>query len=173
MTPKRGFAPVVNDHVRLLVLGSLPGDASLVQSQYYGHRQNRFWQLMSEVISVDLTSLDYQRRLQSLLENGVGLWDVIAEAQRDGSLDSNIRNQANNDLVGLIAGLPHLATIAFNGGTAARLGLKVLQEHANRYQIVKLPSSSPAFTRPYAEKLDAWLALKNSLNASSISGQRG
>ncbi|MCU6432813.1 DNA-deoxyinosine glycosylase [Undibacterium sp. Jales W-56] len=160
MMRKRSFDSVVDEHVRLLVLGSLPGDASLAQSQYYGHRQNRFWQLMSEVIDVDLPSLDYPERLQALLKNGVGLWDVIAEARRDGSLDSNIRDQANNDLVGLLFDLPRLTTIAFNGGTAARLGLKTLQEHANRYRIIKLPSSSPAHTLPYSEKLNAWLALK-------------
>jgi len=161
MIRKRGFEPIVNEHIRLLVLGSLPGDASLAQSQYYGHRQNRFWQLMSEVIDVDLPPLDYPARLEALLKNGVGLWDVIAEAQRDGSLDTNIRDQANNDLVGLLSDLPHLTTIAFNGGTAARLGLKALQEHASRYRIVKLPSSSPAHTLPYSEKLSAWLALKD------------
>lgn len=161
MIRKRGFEPIVNEHIRLLVLGSLPGDASLAQSQYYGHRQNRFWQLMSEVIDVDLPPLDYPGRLEALLKNGVGLWDVIAEAQRDGSLDTNIRDQANNDLVGLLFDLPHLTTIAFNGGTAARLGLKALQEHASRYRIVKLPSSSPAHTLPYSEKLSSWLALKD------------
>jgi hypoxanthine-DNA glycosylase len=161
MMRKRGFDPVVDVHVRLLVLGSLPGDASLAQSQYYGHRQNRFWQLMSEVIGVELLTLNYPARLDALLQNGVGLWDVIAEAKRDGSLDTNIREQANNDLVGLLSNLPHLTTIAFNGGTAARLGLKVLQEHASRYRIVKLPSSSPAHTLPYSEKLSAWLILKD------------
>lgn len=161
MIRKRGFEPIVNEHISLLVLGSLPGDASLAQSQYYGHRQNRFWQLMAEVVGVDLPPLDYPARLEALLKNGVGLWDVIAEAQRDGSLDSNIRDQANNDLVGLLSSLPHLTTIAFNGGTAARLGLKALQEHASRYRIVKLPSSSPAHTLPYSEKMRAWLALRD------------
>lgn len=161
MMRKRGFEPVVNERVSLLVLGSLPGDASLAQSQYYGHRQNRFWQLMAEVVGVDLPSLDYPARLEALLENRVGLWDVIAEAQRVGSLDGNIRDQTNNDLVGLLSRLPQLTTIAFNGGTAARLGLKALQEHAGRYRIVTLPSSSPAHTMPYNEKLRAWLTLRD------------
>lgn len=158
---KRGFAPLVNAQVRLLVLGSLPGDASLAQGQYYGHKQNRFWQLMGAVIGVDLPALDYAARLDALLAHGVGLWDVIAEAIRDGSLDSNIRQQANNDLLGLLDQLPLLSTIAFNGGTAARLGMKALQEHAARYRIVVLPSSSAAYTLAYAEKLDAWLTLQS------------
>lgn len=157
---KRCFDPVVDRHTRLLVLGSLPGELSLARNEYYGNKQNRFWMLMSQVIGLDLVVLDYSARLEALLAHGVGLWDVVAEAHREGSLDSQIRDHAGNDLLGLIAGLPKLATIAFNGGTAARLGLKALGEHASRYDIVKLPSSSPAYTLAYAEKLRLWQVLR-------------
>lgn len=160
MNRKRSFAPVFNVNTRLLVLGSLPGAVSLAHGQYYANPQNRFWLLMSEVVDIDLRTLDYPDRLQALLANGIGLWDVVAEAHRDGSLDSSIRDHANNDLVTLVTNLPHLAAIAFNGGTAARIGLKTLKNLANRYQIIKLPSSSPAYTLPYSEKLNAWHALK-------------
>ncbi len=95
-----------------------------------------------------------------MLEQHIGLWDVVAEAHRAGSLDSRIRNRNDNDLLALLADLPCLTTIAFNGGTAARLGLKVLGQHAARYRIVQLPSSSPAYTVPYAEKLRLWQALR-------------
>ena len=78
-----------------------------------------------------------------------------------GSLDSNIRARDDNDLVALAASLPQLHTIAFNGGTAAKLGIKVRGEHAQRYRIVSLPSSSPAYTLAYAEKLQAWLSLRS------------
>jgi len=117
---------------------------------------------MSEVIGLDLRALDYAARLQALLANGVGLWDVVAQAHREGSLDSRIRDRADNDLPALLATLPDLTTIAFNGGTAARLGLKVLGQHAERYRIVQLPSSSPAYTLPYAEKLRLWQVLRAS-----------
>ena len=157
---KRCFDPVVDARTRLLILGSLPGEQSLVHNEYYANRQNRFWILMSAVIDIDLRCLDYQTRLQTLVANGVGLWDVVAEAARAGSLDSNIRDRSDNDLLALIGRLPELATIAFNGGTAARLGLKVLGTHASRYRIVQLPSSSPAYTLPYAEKLLQWQALR-------------
>lgn len=143
------------------MLGSLPGERSLACQQYYGNKQNRFWHLMSDVIGQDLLRIDYQSRLQALLHGGVGLWDVVAEADRVGSLDSRIRGEVGNDLVGLIAGLPKLVTIAFNGGTAARLGTKVLGQHAQRYRIVSLPSSSPAYTLAYAEKLAMWRALSD------------
>ena len=156
---KRCFAPVVDAHTRILVLGSLPGERSLAQQQYYGNRQNRFWALMSEVTGVDLVALDYEARLAALLAHGIGLWDVVAQARREGSLDSQIRGHVGNDLVGLVQSLPQLTTIAFNGGTAARLGLKALGELAQRYRIVNLPSSSPAYTAPYAEKLLVWKTL--------------
>ncbi|WP_420997040.1 DNA-deoxyinosine glycosylase [Cupriavidus sp. 30B13] len=157
---KRCFPPVVDADTRVLILGSLPGEVSLAQSQYYAHRQNRFWHLTGEVIGEDLAGMDYPARLRTLLAHRVGLWDVVAEARRDGSLDSNIRDHAGNDLPGLIASLPGLAAIAFNGGTAARIGMKALGAMGDRHQIVRLPSSSPAYTLPYAEKLSAWQALR-------------
>lgn len=157
---KRCFDPVVDQRTRLLVLGSLPGDQSLLRNEYYGNRQNRFWMLMSEVVGVALVPLDYAARLQALLQHGVGLWDVVAEASRPGSLDSNIRDRDDNDLPALLLRFPRIATIAFNGGTAGRLGLKVLGGRAAGYRIVELPSSSPAYTIPYAEKLERWAALR-------------
>lgn len=157
---KRCFDPVVDANTRLLILGSLPGEKSLAHSQYYAHPQNKFWMLLGEVLGVELKSLPYVERLATLLAHGVGLWDVVAQAQRTGSLDSNIRARDDNDLVALAASLPQLQTIAFNGGTAAKLGIKVLGEHAQRYRIVNLPSSSPAYTLAYAQKLQAWLSLR-------------
>ncbi|MTV40204.1 DNA-deoxyinosine glycosylase [Duganella radicis] len=157
---KRCFDPVVDERTRLLVLGSLPGEKSLAVQQYYGNRQNKFWALMSEVLDVALVPLAYEARLQTLLAHGVGLWDVVAEAHRPGSLDSAIRDRNDNDLPALLARYPNIHTIAFNGGTAARLGLKRLGKQARRYRIFNLPSSSPAYTLSYVAKRDAWLALR-------------
>ncbi|AJG20325.1 G:T/U mismatch-specific uracil/thymine DNA-glycosylase [Cupriavidus basilensis] len=100
--------------------------------------------------------MEYAARLQTLLAHRIGLWDVVAEAKREGSSDGAIRDHAGNDLVGLIESLPELAVIGFNGGTAERIGLKALGPHGERYQIVRLPSSSPAHTLPYAEKIRSW-----------------
>ena len=162
---KRCFDPVVDTGTRLLILGSLPGERSLAVQEYYGNRQNRFWQLMSAVAACDLVALAYPARLAALRERGIGLWDVVAEASRPGSLDSSIRDHSANDLVTMVAGLPSLTTIAFNGGTAARLGLKQLGPHATRYNIVQLPSSSPAYTLRYEDKLAQWMALASALAA--------
>lgn len=160
---KRCFDPVLDSRTRLLVLGSLPGEKSLALQQYYGNRQNKFWMLMSEVIGFDLVSLDYTSRLEALLAHGVGLWDVVAEAHRKGSLDSHIRQRNDNDLLDLLSRHPHIEAIAFNGGTAARLGLKVLGEAALAYQLFELPSSSPAHTLSYADKARHWQHLRSAL----------
>jgi len=160
MTLKRCFPPVVDAGTRILILGSLPGEASLAQSQYYAHRQNQFWRLVGDVLGEDLVGMDYAARLQTLLAHHVGLWDVVAQAKREGSLDSKIRDHAGNDLIGLIGSLPELAVIAFNGSTAERIGLKVLGQDGDRHRIVRLPSSSPAHTVPYSEKLHSWRELR-------------
>jgi len=160
---KRCFPPVTNEHTRVLVLGSLPGAVSLAQCQYYAHKQNRFWHLMGEVTGRDLPAMAYADRLRALQERGIGLWDVVAQARRAGSLDSNIRDRADNDLVGLVSTLPRLDAIAFNGGTAARIGMQALGPLAERLIILRLPSSSPAYTLAYAEKLRQWEALRAQL----------
>lgn len=162
MTVKRCFPPVVDANTRVLILGSLPGEISLAQGQYYANAQNRFWKLVGDTIGVPLIELEYPHRLRALLDRHIGLWDVIAEAHRTGSLDGRIRDHASNDLVALIDTLPSLATIAFNGGTAAKLGTKALGENAYRYRLLRLPSSSPAHASvSYSEKLKAWKQIAN------------
>ena len=158
MTLKRAFDAVVDARTRLLILGSLPGDASLKAGQYYGHPQNGFWRLMGGVIATDLVALPYAERLQALKAAGVGLWDVIARAERRGSLDRAIRKAEAADLNRLIADLPALRAVAFNGATAARIGRRSLTLPLAP-ELIDLPSSSPAYTRPLAEKAVAWARL--------------
>lgn len=159
MSLKRAFDPVVDARTRLLILGSLPGDASLKAGQYYGHPQNGFWRLVGGAIGGDLVALPYPERLEALKATGVGLWDVIASAERPGSLDTAIRNAEAADLNRLVDSLPLLRAIAFNGGTAARLGRRSLTPRPG-LRLIDLPSSSPAYTRPLAEKAAAWAALE-------------
>ncbi|MDR3396337.1 MAG: DNA-deoxyinosine glycosylase [Pandoraea sp.] len=164
---KRNFPPVVDAHTRVLILGSLPGEVSLAHQQYYAHPQNRFWHLVGEVIGEPLPSLPYAARLDVLRMHGVGLWDVVAEARREGSLDSNIRLHAGSDLAGLIDTLPSLRAVAFNGATAARIGQRALAQGGVTMPVVLLPSSSPAYTIPYATKRDAWLVLRDWLGTAT------
>ncbi len=160
---KRCFDPVVDVRTRLLLLGSLPGEKSLEIQQYYGNRQNKFWKLVGAVLNVDLCVLSYDVRLDILLSRGVGLWDVIAEADRPGSLDANITNAYQNALTGLIGTLPNLRAVAFNGAIAARLGRKQLRAFSDRLCLVDLPSSSPAHTVGFEQKLQAWCHLAEHL----------
>lgn len=157
MTQKRCFPPVVDEHTRVLILGSLPGEVSLAQGQYYANRQNRFWNLVGDVIEENLNGMEYAERLRTLLKHRIGLWDVVAEARRSGSLDSNIRDHASNDLAALVDTLPNLIAIAFNGGTAAKIGERALGERSRQYRVLRLPSSSPAHAAvPYSAKLAVW-----------------
>lgn len=158
---KRAFDPVVDVRTRLLILGSLPGDASLKAARYYAHPQNAFWRLIGDVVGRDLAALPYDDRLEALRAAHVGLWDVIAGAERQGSLDGAIRNAEAADLRRLIADLPQLGAVAFNGGTAARIGRRSLADVG--VALIDLPSSSPAYTRPFAEKAQAWAVLKTVL----------
>jgi double-stranded uracil-DNA glycosylase len=159
---KRSFAPVVDASTRLLLLGSLPGEESLARAQYYANPRNQFWRLVGEVIDVPLAALAYEARLKALLGAGVGLWDTVGSATRRGSLDGNIRGHSANDLESLAGELPELRAVGFNGGTSATLGMKQLASRPDLAQI-PLPSSSPAYTLAYEEKLARWLALKRFL----------
>lgn len=159
---KHSFPPVVAPDTRLLVLGSLPGDRSLAAQRYYAHPRNQFWPLISAALRRDITPLPYDGRLAALLAAGVGLWDVVASATRPGSTDAAIRNLVANDLPALIATLPDLRAIAFNGATAHRHGTKQLG--ATALTLIPLPSSSPLHTVGLAAKLPAWTALHTFLD---------
>jgi hypoxanthine-DNA glycosylase len=155
---KRSFAPIVDARTRVLVLGSLPGEESLARRQYYGNPRNHFWRLIGAVTGETLEPLPYEARLARLLEAGVGLWDTIGSATRRGSLDGDIRAVEANPLVDLVDRLPELRAVGFNGGRSAALGLKQLA--GLPLALVPLPSSSPAYTLPFAAKLNRWMALR-------------
>lgn len=153
------FPPIVDDRTQTLILGSLPGAASLAAGRYYANPRNQFWRLVGGAIGVELQALDYDARLAALRAHGIGLWDVVAEAARAGSLDAAIRDASANDLVALVRSLPALRTIAFNGGTAARIGMAQLGAQSDGLRLFTLPSSSPAYTLSFGAKCSAWRAI--------------
>lgn len=160
---KTGFAPLVTPHTGLLVLGSLPGEASLAAGQYYANPRNQFWALIGAVIGRgDLPALAYHDRLDLLAQRGIGLWDVFTSATRQGSLDSAIKQAAASPLAGLAARLPALQAIAFNGKLAAKAGRKAIGSAP--LALIDLPSSSPAHAAiRFETKLEHWSALKQFL----------
>lgn len=166
MPPVRhaSFAPHIYPDTRLLILGSLPGARSLAEQRYYAHPTNQFWRLVGEVIGQPLATMDYDARLAALREARVGLWDVIRTAERRSSSDSEIREVEAQDLGGLVAGLPELRMIAFNGGKATAIGRRQLPV-LDGVTVIDLPSSSAANTKGFAAKLEQWLALRSMFGA--------
>ena len=150
----QGLGPVADASTRLLLLGSFPGVASLAQQQYYGHPRNHFWPILSRLWRVDLVAMAYAERLACAHRHGLALWDVYASCQRQGSLDSAIRDAEPNDLAGLVARLPALQAIAHNGAESAR-AMRVTQ--ALGLPVYRLPSTSPANASwSFERKLAAW-----------------
>ena len=159
MSVKAGLPPIARPDARLFVLGSLPGDASLAAQRYYAHPTNQFWRLLGSAIGEELQSLDYESRLGRLAERRVGLWDVIASANRRGSLDQAIREAAHNRIDHLLHDFPDLRAIAFNGSAAAAAGRKLIGASPEGLTLLELPSSSAANTRPFLEKAARWSVL--------------
>jgi len=145
----QGLPAQVNADCRVLVLGSMPGAVSLQQARYYAHPRNRFWPLMGALCGFD-PALEYTQRLHCLLQSGVGVWDVIGQCRRSGSLDAAIErgSEVPNALPALIQGLPGLRAIACNGGAAAaafrRWVSPALPPLAAALPVLALPSTSPA-----------------------------
>lgn len=164
MSRKVGLPPVARPDARVLILGSLPSDASLAASQYYAHPRNQFWQLVGTAISADLTKLAYPKRLEALHDARIALWDVVGEAHRPGSLDQKIRDAHVNDLREIVGQLPQLRAIAFNGQKAALMARSMLD--GLPVDCITLPSSSPANTLELGTKQVAWSALAAYLEPS-------
>jgi double-stranded uracil-DNA glycosylase len=155
---KQGMPPIAPANATLFILGSLPGDASLAAQRYYAHPTNQFWRLLGGAIGEELHELEYARRLERLAERRIGLWDVVASASRRGSLDQAIRGAGHNPIEQLLRDFHSLRAVAFNGATASAAGRKLLGS-ASGIELIDLPSSSAANTRPLAEKAAAWATL--------------
>ncbi len=149
-----GLEPVLDDGVRLVVLGSFPGEASLAAVRYYAHPRNQFWTIASRLLGEDFVGLDEAGRRARLLAHRVGLWDVHARCRRAGSLDAHIREAEPNDLVGVLGRLPQLRGIAHNGAESAR-AMKLTSRLG--VAVWRLPSTSPAHAAWTLErKTAAW-----------------
>jgi len=152
----RGFPPVVDDHARVLILGSFPSVQSLSAGQYYANPRNAFWPIISELFGVDATA-PYDSRLEALRSHGVALWDVLHQCRRVGSADSKIdpKSLVVNDFAELFAKYPTIARVYFNGAKAADL-YRRLGHGSGRLHCQRLPSTSPAHAMRPEAKLAAW-----------------
>jgi hypoxanthine-DNA glycosylase len=159
-----GFPPIAAANARVLVLGSLPGRRSLDESRYYAQPQNAFWRIMGRLFGAAV-ELPYEERLARLLAHRVAVWDVVAAAERDGSLDSAIvaSSVVVNDFAAFFARHPGIELVCFNGNTAAQLYrhrvLPTLSRAPGELPTRLLPSTSPAYaTLTFEQKLARWSA---------------
>jgi len=164
MTKLIAFPPSIDEGCTRLVLGSMPGQASLDAGRYYAHPRNSFWPIVYAVLGGEAAepSPAYADRLRYLLSHGVALWDVLRACERAGSLDSAIRQPEANDFAELFKRYPAIGTVYFNGGKAYELFMR----HAAPalpagipLRCVKLPSTSPAHAMKLERKREAWRAL--------------
>ena len=150
----QSFPPSETPEARVLILGSMPGGESLRQHQYYAFRHNAFWRIAGTFFAFS-PDLPYAERLARLRSAGVALWDVLAECERDGSLDTAIRSPNPNDIPGLLRRCPKIELVCCNGSAA----FNCLHRFFPRLPVpaVRLPSTSPAAARyTYEQKLAAW-----------------
>jgi len=155
----QSFAPIAAPDAKILILGSMPGVASLDADQYYAHPRNAFWSIMGEIFDAGWDK-PYAERQNILKSKGVAVWDVLKLCQREGSLDSNIKAEIPNDFADFFAAHPNIRCIALNGAKAA----KSFAKHAGSLApdaaaTFPLPSTSPAHaSMSVAAKCARWRA---------------
>ncbi len=154
----QSFDPIVGPGARVLILGSMPGVASLEAGQYYAHPRNAFWQIMGHLFDAH-PDLPYETRRSILIDQGVAVWDVLKHCRREGSLDSNIRDEIPNDFRKLFEMHPGISRVLLNGGTAAHCYKKYAGSLRPGLATVLVPSTSPAYAAMrFEEKLGRWRA---------------
>jgi double-stranded uracil-DNA glycosylase len=153
------FEPVYNKNSRVLILGTMPSPASLAAGMYYSHPRNAFWRILHDLTGDD-PGISNTAKRAFLLRHGVALWDTLCICEREGSLDSNIKQEQPNAVAELIKVCPDISAIVLNGGAALK--------YYKRYHSAKIalpyfavPSTSPANARGgYIKKLEAWRPVK-------------
>lgn len=155
---KRAFEPIVNDNSKILILGSLPSDKSIIANEYYGNKTNQFWDIISLVLeNKKIEFKSYNEKIQFLNKHYIALWDVYSVAERKGSLDSNIKNGKFNSIKEFLNKNNSIKTVLVNG-KEAETGFKQYLKHENIHCDYKyVPSSSSANTKyTIIEKVELW-----------------
>lgn len=159
----QSFPPLAAPTARVLILGSMPGVASLRHQQYYAHPRNAFWPIMGALFDAGLDH-DYATRCARLIAHGIAVWDVLRQCERPGSLDAAIlpESMVINDFPGFFASHRYIERVYFNGGTAERLfrqwaSPQLALHSAKTFCCKRLPSTSPAHASlSLDEKIAAW-----------------
>ena len=171
MTRIYSFAPIADEHAEILVLGSMPGPASLAAGQYYAHKQNAFWRIMAELLLFD-PAIPYKDKIQALRSARIALWDVLHSCKRTGSLDARIENetQTANDFVDFFHSHRNITHVYFNGTKAESCFKQLVKPsiESDMFRYERLPSTSPANASiPFERKLEAWRVILEGVGTKS------
>ena len=159
----QSFNPIADDKSKILILGSMPGVQSLEEKQYYAHPKNQFWPILFTLFKEPI-EYKYENRVRFVLNKRIAIWDVVATCSREGSLDSNIKNVTINDFKKFYLAYPNIKFVAFNGTKAFDLYKKGVGElEIGPREYTQLPSTSPANTLKFEEKLNKWRIILNYL----------
>ena len=157
---KTALLPFIDNHSTILILGTMPGEESLRLQQYYGNRGNRFWKLLFTVFDEPFTT-DYTKRIELLQSKNIAIWDVLAYCERDGSLDSKIKNEIPNNFEVFFSTYPKIKTVFFSSKNAAKFYEKyAIRQSGIHYHILPSPSGANA-TKSFDQKLEEWKILNN------------
>lgn len=156
------FPPVTTPQARILILGSMPGEKSLTENQYYAHPRNSFWPVMSAIFQTSVET--YDQRLALIHNNNLALWDVLQACVRKGSLDQAIEKDSivPNNFAAFLTAHSHIKDIFFNGTAAHDMFMRQVwpnlpDDIAARLSLHKLPSTSPAMASlSRADKTQQW-----------------
>ncbi len=155
----KSFEPIENPQIRILILGTMPGTASLAMGQYYAHGRNHFWPIMGALLGF-APGIDYPNRCRLVTQSGVALWDVLHSCLREGSLDTRIESEQPNDIAAFITEHKNLKAVFFNGANAEKFFKKCITPQlpvANSIHFERLPSTSPAnASMSFEQKLEKW-----------------
>ncbi|HQQ25042.1 MAG TPA: DNA-deoxyinosine glycosylase [Methanomassiliicoccales archaeon] len=160
-THRYGLPPIVGEGPKVLILGTVPSVKSALKGQYYGNPRNHFWRLMAETLKANMPE-DYAGRCVDLTENGITLWDVLAECEIRGSGDHTITDPVPNDIPAFLRANGSVRHIFINGMTAFKLYRRFQQSHVAIGSTV-LPSSSPANAIDWDVRLEKWMAIRKVL----------
>lgn len=165
----KSFEPVIGHNPKVLILGSMPGIASLKAQQYYAHPRNGFWPIMAQLFDVEWPQ-DYDSRISRIRQFPLVLWDTLKACRREGSLDSAISTEQleANDIIGLLEKYPSIRLIAFNGAASEKYFKQTLVKllpPERALKLIRLPSTSPAHaSKNIQQKLEEWKIIKQFLD---------
>ena len=151
----QSFLPYIDHNTRILILGTMPGVQSLEKQEYYAHPRNHFWKIMYTLFNSLPIDDAFSKKINLLQEHAIGLWDVLENCERKGSLDVHIKNQKENDFISLFEQYPQINTIIFNGKESHKYFFKKFGQ-INGITYYVMPSTSPANTMSFDKKFALW-----------------